>query len=285
MERLAILYQNEVTLVKYYITEGDFFQMKGETQMNLVEVRNNQVVVSSKKVADRFNKLHKDVLENIRNILAAENSATKFFQESTFENRGKQYPEYLMNRDGFTLLAMGFTGKEALQWKLKYIAAFNDMEARLNSKKPRTHLNEALKAKEIEARLNNSRARVASEYRKIADKTDIKEYKHICQQKAAEALAGVPVLPMEQVSEKTYSATEIARMLGTNANKIGKLANAHHLKTAEYGKLFYDKSPNSCKEVETFRYYSTAIEVFRRLLNGQQQSLLLDESTTEGGEA
>ena len=134
-------------------------------------------------------------------------------------------------------------------------------------------------------RLNNSRARVASEYRKIADKTDIKEYKHICQQKAAEALAGVPVLPMEEVAEKTYSATEIARMLGTNANKIGKLANAHHLKTAEYGKLFYDKSPNSCKEVETFRYYSSAIEVFRRLLSGQQQSLLLDESTMEGGEA
>lgn len=74
-------------------------------------------------------------------------------------------------------------------------------------------------------------------------------------------------------------------MLGTNANKIGKLANAHHLKTAEYGKLFYDKSPNSCKEVETFRYYASAIEVFRRLLNGQQQSLLLDESTKEGGEA
>lgn len=253
--------------------------------MNLVEIRNNQVVVSSRQVAEKFGKEHKNVLRSVQEILVAQNSATKFFQETTFENRGKQYPEYLMNRDGFTLLAMGFTGKEALQWKLKYIAAFNDMEAKLNKKNPKVHLSEALKAKEIEARLNNSRARIASEYRKIADKTDIKEYKHICQQKAAEALAGVPVLSMEQVSEKTYSATEIARMLGTNANKIGKLANAHHLKTAEYGKLFYDKSPNSCKEVETFRYYASAIEVFRRLLNGQQQSLLLDESTTEGGEA
>lgn len=254
--------------------------------MNLVEIRNNQVVVSSRQVAEKFGKEHKHVLDNIREIIKAENSALTYFQENTYKaGTGKSYPEYLMNRDGFTLLAMGFTGKEALQWKLKYIAAFNEMEAKLNSKNPKVHLNEALKAKEIEARLNNSRARVASEYRKIADKTDIKEYKHICQQKAAEALAGVPVLPMEQVSEKTYSATEIARMLGTNANKIGKLANAHHLKTAEYGKLFYDKSPNSCKEVETFRYYYSAIEVFRRLLNGQQQSLLSDESTLEGGEA
>ena len=53
------------------------------------------------------------------------------FYETTFENRGKQYPMYLMNRDGFTLLAMGFTGKAALEWKLKYIAAFNEMEKKL----------------------------------------------------------------------------------------------------------------------------------------------------------
>ena len=143
----------------------------------------------------------------------------------------------------------------------------------------------AIQQQRAEAMLLNAKSRQSKLWLTIADKTDIKEYKHICQQKAAEALAGVPVLPMEEVTEKTYSVTEIARMLGTNANKIGKLANAHHLKTAEYGKLFYDKSPNSCKEVETFRYYSTAIEVFRRLLNGQQQSLLLDESTKEGGEA
>ena len=143
----------------------------------------------------------------------------------------------------------------------------------------------AIQQQRAEAMLLNAKSRQSKLWLTIADKTDIKEYKHICQQKAAEALAGVPVLPMEEVTEKTYSATEIARMFGTNANKIGKLANAHHLKTAEYGKLFYDKSPNSCKEVETFRYYASAIEVFRRLLNGQQQSLLLDESTMEGGEA
>ena len=101
---------------------------------NLVEIKNNQVVVSSRQVAEKFGKQHKDVLENIRNILVAENSATKFYQESIHEYRGQRFPEYLMNRDGFTLLAMGFTGKDALQWKMKYIAAFNEMEQALNSK-------------------------------------------------------------------------------------------------------------------------------------------------------
>lgn len=97
----------------------------------LVVINNNQIVVSSKDIAEHFGKQHKDVLENIHNILAAENSATKFYQETTHQNRGKDYKAYLMNRDGFSLLAMGFTGKKALQWKLKYIEAFNEMEETL----------------------------------------------------------------------------------------------------------------------------------------------------------
>lgn len=101
--------------------------------MDLVTVVNNQAVVSSRQVAENFGKQHKDVLETIRDILAAENSAAKFFSETTYENRGKEYPEYLMSRDGFTLLAMGFTGLAAMRWKLKYIQAFNEMEKQLNS--------------------------------------------------------------------------------------------------------------------------------------------------------
>ena len=94
--------------------------------------QNGEPVASSRQIAENFGKEHKDTLESIRQILAAENSATKsMFYETTFENRGKQYPMYLMNRDGFTLLAMGFTGKAALEWKLKYIAAFNEMEKKL----------------------------------------------------------------------------------------------------------------------------------------------------------
>lgn len=100
----------------------------------LVIVENNEVVVSSRQVAEHFGKQHKDVLESIRNILAAENSATRFFTESSYLNRGKQYVCYLMNRDGFSILVMGFTGKEALEWKLKYIHAFNEMEKQLANK-------------------------------------------------------------------------------------------------------------------------------------------------------
>lgn len=82
----------------------------------LVVIKNNQVVVSSRQVAEKFGKEHKHVLDSVREILKAENSAVRFFQENMYkvEGNNKSYPEYLMNRDGFTLLAMGFTGKEAL---------------------------------------------------------------------------------------------------------------------------------------------------------------------------
>lgn len=95
---------------------------------------NGQILASSREVADRFGKNHKDVLESIRN-LTAENSAVKdMFQISQYTNsRGRNYDQYLMNRDGFSLLAMGFTGKKALEWKLKYINAFNIMEEKLKS--------------------------------------------------------------------------------------------------------------------------------------------------------
>ena len=103
----------------------------------MVFLDHNQLVVSSREVAVNFGKNHKDTLDNIRQILAAENPATKsMFHETSFESRGRQYPMYLMNRDGFTLLAMGFTGKAALEWKIKYIAAFNAMEQQLNQRQP-----------------------------------------------------------------------------------------------------------------------------------------------------
>ena len=98
---------------------------------NLVIMHNRQAVTTSLQVAKSFEKQHKNVLQSIQN-LAAENSATRnMFVEGTYVNRGKEYPMVYMNRDGFSLLAMGFTGTKALQFKLAYIEAFNEMEDNL----------------------------------------------------------------------------------------------------------------------------------------------------------
>lgn len=100
----------------------------------ILSTQNGEPVASSRQIAENFGKRHNDVMEAIRNVLATEKSVTKFFHESSFEYRGQTFPMYLMNRDGFSLLVMGFTGKAALEWKLKYIQAVNEMEKKLSTR-------------------------------------------------------------------------------------------------------------------------------------------------------
>lgn len=131
------------------------------------------------------------------------------------------------------------------------------------SKQPTTQQEQRAKAM-----LLNAQSRQCKLWLRLAETTDLPDYKHICQQKAAEVLAGSPVLPMQKAEKKTLSATEIGKILGITAHKVGMLANKFALKGDAYGKYFYDKSPNSNKQVETFRYYEDAVEKFKEILEG-----------------
>lgn len=110
--------------------------------------QDGQALTSSLLVAEKFGKEHKHVLDSIRALLA-ENSAetvnqqvSRMFLLTEYEsplNNGtdavRKLPMYIMNRDGFTLLTMGFTGKKAFKFKLDYIAAFNEMERKLKEQR------------------------------------------------------------------------------------------------------------------------------------------------------
>lgn len=99
---------------------------------NLVIMKDRQAVTTSLDIAENFEKQHKDVLEAINNkIQSAENSAhyKSMFAEGIYQDsRNRNQKMYYMNRDGFTFIAMGFTGKKADDFKIKYIDAFNQME-------------------------------------------------------------------------------------------------------------------------------------------------------------
>lgn len=105
----------------------------------LLQVNGNEIVTTSLIVAETFNKDHKNVIRKIDSLIdqledSSILSRPHLFEKTEYNNtQNKPMLMYYMNRDGFTLLAMGFTGKEALEWKLKYIEAFNSMEKLIHS--------------------------------------------------------------------------------------------------------------------------------------------------------
>ena len=119
----------------------------------IVFAKDGEVFANSRDVAAFFGKEHRHVLEAIDNLLkslAAENSAAsdRAFSLVPFTDEsqpGRSFRSFAMTRDGFSLLAMGFTGAKALKWKLRYIEAFNAMEAELRTRPaidPMTVLND-----------------------------------------------------------------------------------------------------------------------------------------------
>lgn len=103
--------------------------------MDLVEIRNNQVVVNSRDVAEHFSKRRDHVIRDIENLINKDvpKIGAMFQQVELPDSYGRKQKTYYMNRDGFSLLVMGFTGAEAIEWKLKYIEAFNSMEKKLKN--------------------------------------------------------------------------------------------------------------------------------------------------------
>ena len=214
----------------------------------ILSEKNGQVLASSRDVAESFGKAHGSVLKTIcgetRNgehvnglcdeILASGNPLTKYFIKSTYMNRGKEYPEYLMTRDGFSLLAMGFTGKEAVEWKLKYIDAFNQMEDRL---KNGNQLTEEEKLKLM--LFSKDASEVAYAHNRLIE------------------LATAPLIAEnEELKPKAeyhdevlkkdglITTTVVAKDLGfSSANKLNKVMNANHI-------IFKNQSGTWCPYAE-----------------------------------
>lgn len=184
-----------------------------------------------------------------------------FFESTYPDSYGRQQKYYECTRDGFALLAMGFTGKKALEWKLKYIAAFNKMEKRIKSA-PALDVNEEFKRKRLEIMAINAQARRMNAENKRLDA--------LLKSGKADGLSITATLALikeqpEQV-ENTYTASQVAEMLGVSANKIGRIANANGLKCDKYGITVLDKAKNADKQVQSFRYNEKGVEKLRELL-------------------
>lgn len=155
----------------------------------LVFRKNEQAVTSSRNVARDFGKEHFHVIRDIENLIGgiSKNGDThQMFYKTTYihEQNKQEYKEYLINRDGFTLLVMGFTGKKAMKFKLRYIDAFNQMEKELKElHRPSYMIDDPIKRaekwieeqkeKQLLKEANNKKDQLIGELKPKADYTDI----------------------------------------------------------------------------------------------------------------
>ena len=171
-----------------------------------------------------------------------------------------------INESGLYSLIFGSELKKAKKFK-KWITSEVLPAIRKTGKyEMKTNKNKTL---DLEIKLKNSRSRMANAYLKIANNPIFpNEYRQIMLTYAANELSGTPVIPLPSSEKRTFSATEIGEKLGISANKVGTLANTHGLKTDEFGKFVWDRSPYSAKQVEAFRYYENVIPMLEGILKG-----------------
>lgn len=182
-------------------------------------VVDGKITTTSNQVAEHFGKLHKNVLRAIQNMECSDGFRRLNFEPSSYVNeQGKEQPCYRLTRDGFAFLAMGFTGKEAAQWKEAYINAFNKMEAELLAKSgaaPSTDSPKAQQALSADVEALEAAARML----RISESGKLGMVRYAFQQKAPHLLGALPVYAVDAPegakvagsSEPTFSATHLLK--------------------------------------------------------------------------
>ena len=238
--------------------------------------KDNVFYADSRQVAELVDKRHDHLVRDIDGYIKTlgknpKLGASNFFVESSYKQagNGKEVRCYLLTKKGCDMVANKMTGEKGVLFTATYIDKFYEMEHRLKSGTAKP-LDES-KTKRLAIMERNAKVREAALWAKLAEGSS-GTYQQVCKAYAANTLAEKDVVALPKVQEKTYSATDIGKMLGASKAKIGALANKNNMKCDEYGSWFHDKSPYSGKEVETFRYNSKAIEKFRSLLKGGAQA-------------
>lgn len=157
-----------------------------------------------------------------------------------------------------TMLAKTEKAKEFRSWVRKILKSLRRGETKLVS------MTEYQKMM-AQTRSENAKIRKAQILTRLAEQYD-GTYKQVLNSYATKELTGEHLLPLPQLPDKTYTATELGEMFGVSANKIGIITNRHNLKTDQYGAWFNDKARGHNKEVQSFRYYSSVIPVLREIL-------------------
>lgn len=160
----------------------------------LVEIKKHTVVCSSIQVAKNFDKNHFHIIRDLETKIIG--VADKNFTDTNFglseykDESGKRNKMYFMTRDGFTLLAMGFTGVKAMKWKIKYINSFNKMEQLLLEKQTEQWQQTRLQSK-ANRRLETDEIKELIEYAKAQGSKNMEKQGYVIYSKLANKVCGI----------------------------------------------------------------------------------------------
>lgn len=133
-------HKNERALIRRELVRlGYVDNSEPSTDGGLVSLHDGRPVCSSIALAEKFSKQHKNILraiDQVRQQCGPEFDRLNFAPISYADESGRTYRAYEMTRDGFSLVAMGFTGATATKWKIDYIDAFNAMEREIRGLRP-----------------------------------------------------------------------------------------------------------------------------------------------------
>ena len=240
----------------------------------------NQPLTNSKLVAEVFGKEHRNVVRDIKNLIEGgvlKNEQTPMFEETTYinEQNKQSYPMFIMNQDGFTLLAMGFNGKKAMEFKLKYIEAFNAMKRQIEQSKPSVPQNylEALKSL---VKAEEEKQQLALE-NKQKDETIITISKANVElgNKITEMLPKVSYYDRILQSNATMTITQIAQDYGMSAIAMNKELESMRIQHKERGQwILY------AQFLKGGYVHSRAVDIIRK--DGRHDVKYNTEWTTKG---
>ena len=222
--------------------------------MNELTLLQNTPTMSSREIAELCDKEHRNVLADIRTMCEQLNLDVLTFQHIYLDSMNREQTEYLLDKETCLCLVAGYNAK----LRMAIIKRWQELEQATTPTDPQP----VQPIGETEDKLRT--IILALEHTTLSDVA-----KETVIVTSAETLTGVSIGYRPQIEQTTYSAKELGDVLGISANRVGRIANAHGLKTKEYGLYYLNKSPHSDKQVEHFRYFEKSIDKFKSILENE----------------
>lgn len=203
----------------------------------LVFLEKDQVVTDSLTIADVFEKEHRRVLQDIRELGCTEEFRQRNFVQSSYVNsQNKEMPMYLMNKKAFTLLAMGYTGKEAMKFKEAYIDQFEMMENKLKEPRVLSEREQLIAAMKLSIETNEEIAAVKEDVAEIKETLKNKMTIDHAKQSILQSQINIRVAQLWESEEtrQNFSKRKLYSKLHSNLHRAFMVTSYKDVKDSEF---------------------------------------------------